>query len=72
MPGFDYSRANKRWQHLRKLALKRDKHRCQEAARYGITSGPPRITRNMRTAFGISCRCRPQRMTGCMIVLPVS
>ena len=38
MPGFDYSRANKRWQHLRKLALKRDKHRCQEAARYGISA----------------------------------
>ena len=39
MPGFDYSRANKRWQHLRKLALKRDKYRCQEAARYGIAVG---------------------------------
>lgn len=37
MPGFDYSRANKRWQHLRKLALRRDKYRCQEAARYGIS-----------------------------------
>ena len=38
MHGFDYSRANKRWQHLRKLALRRDKHRCQEAARYGISA----------------------------------
>ena len=38
MPGFDYSRANKRWQRLRKLALRRDKHRCQEAARYGISA----------------------------------
>lgn len=32
---FDYSRGNKRWQNLRRQALRRDKLRCQEAARYG-------------------------------------
>ena len=32
---FDYSRKNKRWQHLRVQALRRDRYRCQEAARYG-------------------------------------
>lgn len=32
---FDYSRKNKRWWHLRELALRRDKHRCRDAARYG-------------------------------------
>lgn len=35
MAGFDYSRANKRWQHLRQRALRRDKLRCRDAARYG-------------------------------------
>lgn len=33
--GFDYSPKNKRWQHLRERALRRDKFRCREAARYG-------------------------------------
>ena len=33
---FDYSRKNKRWWRLRDRALRRAKHRCQEAARYGI------------------------------------
>ncbi len=37
MAGFDYSRANKRWQSLRKRALKRDKYRCREAARFGLS-----------------------------------
>ena len=32
---FDYSRANKRWQRLRRQALQRDGFRCREAARYG-------------------------------------
>ena len=54
MPGFDYSRANKRWQHLRKLALRRDKHRCQEAARYGMSAAAhdrmhDRVTRKLTT-----------------------
>ena len=35
MASFDYSRSNKRWQRLRQQALRRDKYRCQEAARYG-------------------------------------
>lgn len=35
MAGFDYSRKNKRWRKLRKLALRRDGYRCREAARYG-------------------------------------
>ena len=34
---FDYSRANKRWRHLRAQALRRDGFRCQDAARYGRT-----------------------------------
>ena len=34
---FDYSRANKRWRHLRQQALRRDGFRCQDAARYGRT-----------------------------------
>lgn len=33
--GFDYSGRNKRWQAVRKLALKRDGYLCQESARYG-------------------------------------
>lgn len=33
--GFDYSRSNKRWWNLRALVLKRDGHKCREAARYG-------------------------------------
>lgn len=36
MVAFDYSRKNKRWRRLRMLALRRDKFRCQEAARYGL------------------------------------
>lgn len=32
---FDYSRNNKRWRHLRQLALRRDGGYCREAARYG-------------------------------------
>lgn len=32
---FDYSRKNKRWRNLRKLALRRDQGFCREAARYG-------------------------------------
>lgn len=32
---FDYSRKNKRWRNLRKLALRRDGFRCQDAKRYG-------------------------------------
>lgn len=32
---FDYSRKNKRWRKLRKLALHRDRGFCREAARYG-------------------------------------
>lgn len=32
---FDYSRKNKRWRNLRKLALRRDRGFCREAARYG-------------------------------------
>ena len=32
---FDYSRANKRWRHVRAQALRRDGYRCQDAARYG-------------------------------------
>lgn len=35
MASFDYSRANKRWQRLRQRALRRDKFRCRDAARYG-------------------------------------
>ena len=35
MTGFDYSRANKRWQAVRMLALRRDKFRCRDSARYG-------------------------------------
>ena len=34
---FDYSRANKRWRHLRMQALRRDGFRCQDAARFGRT-----------------------------------
>lgn len=34
---FDYSRKNKRWRRLRRLALNRDKDRCREAARYGLS-----------------------------------
>ena len=34
---FDYSKANKRWRHLRQQALRRDGFRCQDAARYGRT-----------------------------------
>lgn len=33
--GFDYSSRNKRWQAVRKLALKRDGYLCRESARYG-------------------------------------
>lgn len=33
--GFDYSRANKRWQAIRLQALRRDGYKCREAARYG-------------------------------------
>lgn len=33
--GFDYSRNNKRWRHLRQQILRRDGYRCQEAARFG-------------------------------------
>ena len=33
--GFDYSPKNKRWQHLRKQALRRDGYMCQESKRYG-------------------------------------
>ena len=32
---FDYSWTNKRWQRLRQQALRRDKFRCREAARFG-------------------------------------
>lgn len=32
---FDYSSTNRRWQRLRLRALRRDKYRCQEAARFG-------------------------------------
>ena len=32
---FDYSRKNKRWRHLRELALRRDGYQCQQAKRYG-------------------------------------
>ena len=35
MAGFDYSRANNRWQAVRMLALRRDKFRCRDSARYG-------------------------------------
>lgn len=35
MAGFDYSSTNRRWQRLRRQALKRDGFRCQEAIRYG-------------------------------------
>ena len=35
MAGFDYSSSNTRYQCLRRLALRRDKFRCQEAKRYG-------------------------------------
>lgn len=35
MAGFDYSRANKRWQAVRMRALRRDKFRCRDSARYG-------------------------------------
>lgn len=35
MTEFDYSSTNRRWQHLRQRALRRDAHRCQESARYG-------------------------------------
>ena len=33
--GFDYSRKNHRWRHLRERVLRRQKW-CQEAARYGV------------------------------------
>ena len=36
---FDYSRKNKRWRNLRKLALRRDRGFCREAARYGRRPG---------------------------------
>lgn len=32
---FDHSSSNRRWQALRARALKRDGHKCREAARYG-------------------------------------
>ena len=35
MAGFDYSSTNKRWQAVRTLALRRDKFRCRDSARYG-------------------------------------
>ena len=35
MASFDYSRSNKRWQAVRLLALRRDKFRCRDSARYG-------------------------------------
>lgn len=35
MAGFDYSRSNHRWQHVRERALRRDGYRCREARRYG-------------------------------------
>ena len=35
MAGFDYSSSNKRWQAVRMLALRRDKFRCRDSARYG-------------------------------------
>ena len=35
MTEFDYSSTNRRWQRRRQRALRRDGHRCQEAARYG-------------------------------------
>ena len=35
MASFDYSSSNGRWQRLRMRALRRDKFRCREAARYG-------------------------------------
>lgn len=35
MADFDYGRRNKRWQRLRRQALRRDGYRCREAARYG-------------------------------------
>lgn len=37
--GFDYSGRNKRWQAVRKLALKRDGYLCRESARYGKIVG---------------------------------
>lgn len=33
--GFDYSKRNRRWQVLRRQVLRRDRHLCQESARYG-------------------------------------
>lgn len=33
--GFDYSKANTRWQSIRVQALRRDGYKCREAARYG-------------------------------------
>lgn len=38
MADFDYGRSNKRWQHLRQRALRRDGYRCREAARYGVAA----------------------------------
>lgn len=32
---FDYSRDNKRWQRIKARALRRDKYKCRETARYG-------------------------------------
>ena len=35
MASFDYSSSNRRWQAVRMLALRRDKFRCRDSARYG-------------------------------------
>ena len=35
MAAFDYSSTNTRWQRLRQQALRRDRHRCRQAVRYG-------------------------------------
>ena len=60
MAGFDYSSSNGRWQRLRARALKRDGHKCREAARYGRIEQathvhhiwPAGIIPSMRTACG--------------------
>ena len=71
---FDYSRKNKRWRNLRKLALRRDRGFCREAARYGrlrprprwcITSGRRRIIPSMPTACGTWSASARQPMTPC-------
>lgn len=39
MAAFDYSSSNRRWQAVRMLALRRDKFRCRDSARYGKVVG---------------------------------